>query len=272
MTIKRFMVQFLVVFYAFIWFSTFATAESWVVIKDKQGVCEVVAAQKNTTGIIAGPFKTREEAKNAQNKEFPMEENPTKTSNSYYETRVIYFNEPGPRNTGQVLECVRRRAKELNIKAVLLASVSGATALKARQVLDPEIHIIAVSHVTGFVKPNHQEMPPEVRQELISKGISVLTAQHAFGGVGRGIRKQLGAYQVDEIIAYTLRLFGQGTKVAIELALMAADAGLVRTDEDIISVAGTGKGVDTALVIQPANSADLLKLKVKEVICKPSSF
>ena len=100
----------------------------------------------------------------------------------------------------------------------------------------------------------------------------MLTAQHAFGGVGGGIRKQLGSYQVDEIIAYTLRIFGQGTKVAIELALMAADAGLVRTDEDIISVAGTGKGVDTAILLQPANSADFLKLKVKEVICKPSKF
>ena len=173
MTIKRFMVQFLVVFCTFLSFSTFAAAESWVVIKDKQGVCEVVAAQEKTTGIIAGPFKTKEEAKNAQNKECSMEENPTKTSNSYYETPVTYFNEPGPRDTEQVLECVRRRAKELNIKVVLMASVSGATALKARQFLDPEIHIIAVSHVTGFVKPNHQEMPPEVRQELISKGISV---------------------------------------------------------------------------------------------------
>lgn len=272
MATKRFMVQLLVVFCTLMLFSAFAAAESWVVIKDKQGVCEVVAAQEKTTGIIAGPFKTKEEAKNAQKKECPMEEPPIKTSASYYETPVIYFNEPGPRDTGQVIECVRRRAKELNIKVVLLASVSGATALKARQILDPEIRIIAVSHVTGFVKPDHQEMPPEVRQELISKGISVLTAQHAFGGVGRGIRKQLGAYQVDEIIAYTLRIFGQGTKVAIELALMAADAGLVRTDEDVISVAGTGKGVDTALVLQPANSADFLKLKVKEVICKPSSF
>ena len=269
---KRFMVQFLVVFCTLILLSTFATAESWVVIQDKQGVCEVVAAQEKTTGIIAGPFKTKEEAKNAQNKECPMEENPTKTSDSYYETAVLYFNEPGPRDTGQVLECVRRRAKELNIKVVLLASVSGATALKARQILDPSIHIVAVSHVTGFVKPNQQAMPAEVREELISKGISVLTAQHAFGGVGRGIRNQLGAYQVDEIIAYTLRIFGQGTKVAIELALMAADAGLVRTDEDIISVAGTGNGVDTALLLQPANSADFLKLKVKEIICKPSKF
>jgi hypothetical protein len=105
---------------------------------------------------------------------------------------------------------------------------------------------------------------------LISKGVAVLTAQHAFGGVGRGIRKKLGSYQVDEIIAYTLRIFGNGTKVAIELALMAADAGLVRTDQDIISVAGTSKGVDTALVLRPANSADFLSLVVKEIICKPA--
>ncbi len=211
-------------------------------------------------------------AKNAQNKECPMEENDPKNSASCYETPVLYFNEPGPRDTGQVLECVRRRAQELNIKWVLVASVSGDTALRARQILAPEINIIAVSHVTGFVKPNHQEMSPDVRQQLIAKGISVLTAPHAFGGVGRGIRKQLGAYQVDEIVAYTLRIFGQGTKVAIELALMAADAGLVRTDEDVISVGGTGRGADTALVLQPANSADFLKLKVKEVICKPARF
>jgi uncharacterized protein len=201
-----------------------------------------------------------------------MEENDPKTSASYYETPVLYFNEPGPRDTGQALECVSRRAEELNIKWVLVASVSGDTALRARQILAPEINIIAVSHVTGFVKPDHQEMSAEGRQELIAKGISVLTAQHAFGGVGRGIRKQLGSYQVDEIVAYTLRIFGQGTKVAIELALMAADAGLVRTDEDVISVGGTGRGVDTALVLQPANSADFFKLRVKEVICKPARF
>jgi uncharacterized protein len=188
----------------------------------------------------------------------------------HYETLVVYFTEPGSRNTGMVLDSVRRRSQQLNIKTVLVASVSGQTALKARAVLDPATKIIAVSHVTGFAEPNQQEMPPEVRQELISKGVTVLTAQHAFGGVGRGIRKRLGSYQVDEIIAYTLRIFGNGTKVAIELALMAADAGLVRTDQDVISIGGTSKGVDTALVLQPSNSADFLSLKVKEVICKPS--
>lgn len=190
----------------------------------------------------------------------------------HYETPVVYFAQSGSRSTGLVLDSVRRRSKQLNINTVLVASVSGQTALKARGVLDPVTKIIAVSHVTGFAEPNQQEMPTEVRQELISKGVAVLTAQHAFGGVGRGIRKKLGSYQVDEIIAYTLRIFGNGTKVAIELALMAADAGLVRTDQDVISVAGTSRGVDTALVLQPSNSADFLSLKVREIICKPSGL
>ncbi|MGO9566406.1 MAG: hypothetical protein ACLP5H_02585, partial [Desulfomonilaceae bacterium] len=139
----------------------------------------------------------------------------------HYETPVVYFTEPGSRNTSMVLDSVRRRSQQLSIKTVLVASVSGQSALKARAVLDPATKIIAVSHVTGFTEPNQQEMPQEVRQELISTDVTVLTAQHAFGGVGRGIRKRLGSYQVDEIIAYTLRIFGNGTKVAIELALMA---------------------------------------------------
>ncbi|HPB71075.1 MAG TPA: hypothetical protein PKX61_10440, partial [Syntrophales bacterium] len=80
------------------------------------------------------------------------------------------------------------------------------------------------------------------------------------------------AYQVDEIMAFTLRTFGQGTKVAVEISLMAADAGLVRTDEDVIAVGGTVSGCDTALLLQPANSAHVLDLKIREVIAKPSVF
>lgn len=130
----------------------------------------------------------------------------------------------------------------------------------------------SVTHVTGFQKPNYQELSKETRQELESKGISVLTCQHSFGGIGRAIRNKLSTFQIDEIIAFTLRTFGQGTKVAIELALMAADAGFVRTDEDVIAIGGTGKGADTALLLQPANSFNFFDLKVKEVICKPVVF
>jgi hypothetical protein len=188
----------------------------------------------------------------------------------YDDIQCRYFRKPGPANAKGVMEAVSRRAGELRIEKVLLATNTGKTAFDALEILGKEIKIIAVSHVTGFLKPNHQEMSEESRRELESRGITVLTAQHAFGGVGRGVRNKLSTFQVDEIMAFTLRTFGQGTKVAIELSLMAADAGLVRTDEDVISIGGTGKGADTALLLQPANSANFFDLKVKEVICKPA--
>jgi hypothetical protein len=183
-----------------------------------------------------------------------------------------YFEKTGRDNTRDVLEAVSKRARQLGIRTVLVATCSGKTAMEAIDHLGPEIQTIAVTHYTGFVRPDHQEMKDETRRILESKGVQVLTCQHAFGGVGRGIRRQLNTYQVDEIMAYTLRIFGQGTKVAVEIALMAADAGLVRTDEDVISIGGTATGADTALLLRPANASDIFNLKVKEIICKPSTF
>jgi len=190
----------------------------------------------------------------------------------YVDVPCRYFEKQGPSNTKKVLDAVSKRAEALSIKKVLVASRSGSTAFEALEIIDPGIQIIAVTHVTGFREPNSQSLPEEARKELESKGVQVLTAQHAFGGVGRAVRNKLSTFQVDEIMAYTLRTFGHGTKVAIELTLMAADAGLVRTDEDVISVGGSRKGADTALVIKPANTHNFFDLKVRQVICKPADF
>jgi uncharacterized protein len=192
-------------------------------------------------------------------------------SPSFSEIPCRYFPKPGPGNTGAVLDAVARRAKELSIDRVIVATCSGRTAFEARKYFDPSLKIIAVTHVTGFNEPNVQELSEEDRRALQAQGVAILTCAHAFGGVGRGVRNGIGTYQVDEIMAYTLRLFGQGTKVAVEIALMAADAGLVRTGGDVISVGGTGKGADTALVLRPATSSHLFDLRVREVICKPGN-
>jgi uncharacterized protein len=183
-----------------------------------------------------------------------------------------YYRKPGKANTRDVLDASGRRAGELGIKMILVPSVSGETALTASEVLGGTSQIIAITHVAGFDEPNVQEMSADNRRRLESAGVRIFTGQHTFGGVGRAVRNKLGTYQIDEIMAFTLRTFGQGTKVAVEIALMAADAGLVRTDEDIISMGGTGKGVDTALVIRPSNSFRFFELKVREVICKPRVF
>lgn len=190
----------------------------------------------------------------------------------FEEVMCRYFRKAGTSNTRDVLEAVARRAEALGIQKVLVPSVTGTTALAAAKTLGGGARIIAFTHVTGFDEPNAQELSPAMRKRLESAEVSVFTGQHAFGGVGRAVRNKLGTYQVDEIMAWTLRTFGQGSKVAVEISLMACDAGLVRTDEDVISMGGTGKGVDTALVIRPANSYHFFDLKVREVICKPREF
>lgn len=185
-------------------------------------------------------------------------------------TQTLYFNSPGPKNTEALLEHAAKRAKELEIKKVLIATNTGRTMEEALAHFDPQaFQLIAVTHVTGFVEPDQQQMPEEVRAELKSKGIKVLTAAHAFGGVGRGVRNKLGSFQVDEIIAFTLRTLGQGVKVGVEMSLMAADAGYVRCDEDVVTIGGTGKGADTAMVVKPANSHRFLEVKIREIIAKP---
>jgi len=190
----------------------------------------------------------------------------------FEERKCRYFRKPGKVNTAEVLEAAAARAVELGIACVIVPSVSGRTALAAREAFGKGVGVIAVTHVAGFEGPDTQEMGTDARKGLESSGVRVFTGQHAFGGVGRAVRNKLGTYQVDEIMAYTLRTFGQGTKVAVEVALMAADAGLVRTDKDVIALGGTYAGADTALVIRPANSARFFDLKVREVICKPRDF
>lgn len=202
------------------------------------------------------------------------EEEPSsaKADETHDEVVCRYFKDPGPDNTDTTLEAANKRAKALNVDKIVISSCSGATGRKALDLFEDTFSIIIVTHVTGFKEPNYQELPEEERTYLLSRGAHVLTSEHAFGGVGRAFRNKTGTFQIDEVIAYTLRTFGQGTKVAIEIALMAADAGLISAGEDIISIGGTVKGVDTALVLKGENTHHFFDLKVKEVICKPSSF
>ena len=70
-------------------------------------------------------------------------------------------------------------------------------------------------------------------------------------------------------MATLLRCFSQGVKVCFEIVVMATDGGLVTPGEQVIAIAGTGRGSDTALVMQAASSQHLRGLRVNEILCKP---
>ena len=184
------------------------------------------------------------------------------------ELRTTYFENPGRENTEEVLRIVRQRAEELGIKTIVVASTVGNTAVKAMDALQG-LEIIVVTHVAGAREPNTQEFTEENRKIVESKGGVVFTTAHTFSGLSAAMRKKFNTFIIGGIVASVLRIFGEGMKVVCEIAVMAADGGLVRTDEDVIAIAGTGRGADTAVVLRPANSNDFFDLKVKEILCKP---
>lgn len=184
------------------------------------------------------------------------------------EGKTVYFENPGEANTDETLRIARERAGELGIKTVVVATTVGGTAVKAVEVFEG-MKVVVVTHRTGMRKPNVQEFTEENRKKVESKGGIILTTMHAFTGIGGAMRKKFNMYLLGDVIANTLRIFGQGMKVVCEISLMAADAGLVRVGEDIIAIGGTGRGADTAVVLKPVNTNDFFDLRVREILCKP---
>lgn len=182
----------------------------------------------------------------------------------------MYFEGPGKTNTEETLKRAFERATALGLNEVVVASTTGDTALKAVEIFE-KFTITAVSYHCGFRKPFESVMDPGVRNDLLAKGINVISATHALSGVERAVAKKHGGVYPALLIADTLRLFGQGTKVAVEVAIMAADSGAL-TGNDIVSIGGSGKGSDTALILKPANQSDMFDLRIREVICKPRNF
>jgi hypothetical protein len=184
------------------------------------------------------------------------------------EVKALYFEKPGRENTETTLKIAKKRAEELGIKTIVVASTVGDTAVRAMEVFKG-FKIIVVTHVTGMRQPDDQEFSEENKKIVEAKGGIVLTTTHALGGLSKAMRKKYNTFVLGEVIADALRIFGQGIKVVCEMAAMAADSGLVRTDEDIIAIAGSGRGADTAVVMKPAHTHDFFDLKIREILCKP---
>lgn len=181
----------------------------------------------------------------------------------------MYWEEKGAVNTKATAELALKRARELGIGHLVVASNSGST---VKHFLGHGLNLICVTHHVGFMGPGEDEMPAHMRQSLQEQGVRLLTTTHLLAGVDRALRLQFGGVYPAEIIASTLRMLGQGVKVCAEISSMALDAGLIPYGKEIIAVAGSATGADTAVVILPEHSNNFLGTKIKEIICKPRNF
>ena len=182
----------------------------------------------------------------------------------------VHFDEPGD-YTDDVFSIVKERLKVGDISQIVVATTTGKTALKAASNFS-HVEVIVVTHQAGFKILGELEVPEEILQEIKNKGVKVVTATHALAGINRAIRKKHGTWMVSELIAESFRMLGEGTKVCVEIITMAADAGVISMNNDVIAIAGSGRNADTAWVIKPAHSQNFFNMKLKELLCKPKDL
>ena len=184
----------------------------------------------------------------------------------------MYFDTPGPANTGETVRIALTEAVKRKISHLVAASNTGKTV----EALAEEAarigftgQVVCVTHVNGFQENGVNEMSGETRRRLEERGVRVYTATHVLSGAERALNRRFqGVYPV-EIIAHSLRMLGQGTKVCVEIAVMALDGGLLPYGAPVIALGGTAGGADTALLLSPAHGSDILSTRIHEVFCKP---
>jgi len=187
------------------------------------------------------------------------------------ERKVTYFEEPGEKNSEQVLEAALERLGEKDVKHVVVSTHRGLTVLKAAEKFKGlDLNIVAVT-VPASTKPEVLKEWNENLPKMEKLGIKTHRGTSSLSGTERGIRLRWGGVGPTMLIADTLRTLGEGTKVCVEILLMATDAGLVPAREKALVIAGTSRGADTCLVLKSTFSSKFFELAIQEVVCKPYS-
>ena len=159
---------------------------------------------------------------------------------------MVYYKDPGRENVDETLALVKKNAEELGIEDVVIASTTGFTAKKALEKLK------GTGVKLTFVGTGRERFPSDFAKELKEKGCNICFSHEV-------------SYDYPDQVKMAYRRFCQGAKVAVEIAMIAADENYVSTDKDVISM---GKW-DTAFIIRPSKSNRFEELMIRELICKP---
>jgi uncharacterized protein len=186
---------------------------------------------------------------------------------------ITYFNQMGVENTDDLVEIVHRRVKEGDIRSVVVASTNGKTGLTFAKRMAGETNLVIVSQQPGYAGPGVWGFDRNILKEVESMGCKVVKQSHILSGLDRSISGKFSGVSHAEFLAEALRcLFGVGMKVAIEVAIMAADSGAIPI-EKTIAIGGSsserGKGADCAIVVWPSHCNNFFDFRVLEVLAKP---
>lgn len=177
-----------------------------------------------------------------------------------YKAETVYFEKGGRENTTPTLEAVKERLSDIKPKAIIVTSTSGKTALEAAQILSGiGIRVIAVpfqKHLWG----KYSSPDPQLVADCRELGVEFLPDKPTV--------PMLSSEHPDIVNAW--RTVSQGFKVALQVASMCVDTGLLKPGDRVISIGGSGRGADTAIAVQTFGYNEVLKSNVTEIIAMPS--
>ena len=209
------------------------------------------------------------------------------------------FKRPGPINTDEVIEIVK--ASSSKYKYLVTASITGDSALKlSEKIRDREVICVTCPQGMNWEIEKMSEGPfatiPEldqIRNEWIKQGlrrvpmgitqenkerldklkIKIVQGTIPLFGPTFSMRLHLQKTTDLDLMAKTLELISTGTLVCLECALMSVDAGVIPEGEEVIALAGTERGLDTAWIIRASASHNLFHpskgARFIELLAKP---
>lgn len=201
---------------------------------------------------------------------------------------VYFFDEPGEKNTDDVIFALTRRVKQGDVETVVVASVSGRMAVRIAENLKRQRLGTRVVCVSG--PPSWEKCAPQYSLPLISEKERTKLEALRVKIVDRTEEpfkpivlrdwweKKTLVVQHPESDLFWMTLIcvgGHGFRTAIEVTFMAVEAGAVHSGQRVISAAGTDHGLDSAIVLRAGRFEDAVgpyankRLKVEEILAMP---
>jgi len=198
-------------------------------------------------------------------------------SSLFIDRKIRYFKYAGEANTDAVLEVVEERILGGEISKVVIASETGRSAIKAVEKFKKlGVKIIVVTHYPAYTYTSRGKIPiglmrseyQERYKYLVEQGCIVVQGTRPFAPPSRMISWH---YPTPEaVIDKVLEVVSPGFKIAVEAVLLATDSGAIEEGEDVVSCAGTFKGLDTAILATATYTMNFFsRFKVKEILAMP---
>jgi len=190
----------------------------------------------------------------------------------------LFFEDPGAQNTAAVIRAVKQRLRRGDIGKVLVASESGRLALRVRKQLS-KVAVVCVTYDTETRKRFRK--PALMKDELLRRRVTIVERPEP---LGRGLvfrnwwqrRTLKPSGSISDLFWMTLICVGgHGFRTAVEIVFMAIEAGVVKLGEKVVSLAGTGWGADSAIVMKGSKFEDAVgeaaakRMKIEEILAMP---